>query len=208
MATQTESVVTPERFAQGISYKTWMETIDRNQQRFVENYDGFTPDPADIEKIKGLVAKGVTRCLALGEPWCPDVFRGLPVIAKVAEQTGLNLKIFFRDQHLDVMNEFLKRGEFQSIPTLVFYTKDMKYLGHWIERAQKAVQEMPQMTAISSRLREPDISAEDRQKYMAEYAAFQNGPVWRGWQDAEVKEIIELIEKALSTGTPVVSGNT
>src|SRR3990172_1487749 len=76
MATQTESVVTPERFAQGISYKTWMETIDRNQQRFVENYDGFTPDPADIEKIKGLVAKGVTRCLALGEPWCPDVFRG------------------------------------------------------------------------------------------------------------------------------------
>jgi hypothetical protein len=207
MATDT-SVVTPERFAQGIDYKTWMEQIDRNQQRFVENYDGFEPDPADIEKIKGLIAKGVTRCLALGEPWCPDVFRGLPPIAKVAERTGLELRIFFRDQHLDIMNEFLKRGEFQSIPTLVFYTKDHKYLGHWIERAQKAVQEMPQMTAISSKLRDQEISQEDRQKYMAEYVAFQNGPVWRGWQDAEIKEIIKLIEDALETGQPVVRGNT
>ena len=207
MATQTESIVTPERFSQGIGYKQWMEQIDRNQQRFVENYEGFTPDPEDIEAIKGLMARGVTKCLAIGEPWCPDVFRGLPPIAKVAEQTGLDLKIFFRDQNLDIMNEFLKRGEFQSIPVLVFYTKDHKYLGHWIERAQKANQEMPQMSAISSRLRDPEISAEDRQKYMAEYAAFQNGPVWRGWQDAEIKDIIQLIEDALSSGQPVIRGN-
>lgn len=209
MATQTESVVTPERFAQGINYKQWMEQIDRNENRFVENYDGFTPDPADIEAFKALVARGVTKVMAIGEPWCPDVFRGLPVIAKVAEQVpGLELRIFFRDQHLDIMNEFLKRGEFQSIPTIVFYTSDHKYLGHWIERAQKAVQEMPQMSAISSKLRDPDISPDDRAKYVAEYAAFQNGPVWRGWQDAEVKEMIALVNDALASGEPQIRGNT
>jgi hypothetical protein len=208
LATKTESVVTPERFNQGISYKEWMEQIDRNQQRFIENYDNFTPDPADIEKLKALVARGASKCLALGEAWCPDVFRGLPAIAKVAEQTGLELKIFFRDQNLDIMNEFLKRGEFQSIPTLVFYTKDHKYLGHWIERAQKAVEEMPQLTAISSKLREPDITPEEREKTMKEYVAFQNGPVWQGWQDAEIKEIIQLLEDALATGQPVIRGNT
>jgi hypothetical protein len=197
MTTQAQSVVTPERYEQGISYKQWMETIDRNQDRFIENYDGFEPDPADVEAIKALVAKGATKCLALGEPWCPDVFRGLPPIAKVCELTGMDLKIFFRDQHLDIMNEFLNRGEFQSIPTLVFYTKDHKYLGHWIERAKKAQEEMPQMQAISARLREEGISDEDRQKYMAEYRAFQIGPVWKGWQDAEIKEIRELIEGAL-----------
>src|SRR5437588_5824124 len=124
MTIQKESVVTPERFEEGISWSEWMAQIDRNQDKFQDNYDAFTPDPADIEAIKSLVSRGATKCLALGEAWCPDVFRGLPVIAKVAEQTGLDLKIFFRDQHLDIMNEFLKRGEFQSIPTLVFYTKD------------------------------------------------------------------------------------
>ncbi len=208
MATQTESVVTPARFDQGMDYKTWMTTIDRNQARFEENYNNFTPDPADIEAIKGLMARGATKCLAIGEPWCPDVFRGLPAIVKVAEQSGLNLKIFLRDQNLDIMNEFLKRGEFQSIPTLVFYTTDHKYLGHWIERAQKAIEEMPQMTAISSKLRDQEISEDDRKKYMADYVAFQNGPIWQGWQDAEIKEIIKLMDDALTTGQPVVRGNT
>ena len=31
----------------------------------------------------------------------------------------MDLKIFFRDQNVDIMNEFLYKGEFQSIPTLV-----------------------------------------------------------------------------------------
>jgi hypothetical protein len=195
MATQTESVLTPERYAQGLSYKQWMETIDRNQERFVENYDGFTPDPADIETFKSLAAQGI-KCCAIGEPWCPDVFRGLPAIAKVSEQTGLELKIFLRDQNLDIMNEFLYKGEFQSIPTLVFYDKDMNNLGVWHERAQKARDEMPQLSAITSQMRNPDLSQEEREKHMAEYAAFQSGPVWGGWRDAEVKEIRNLLEEA------------
>jgi thiol-disulfide isomerase/thioredoxin len=194
---QKDSVVTPERFEQGISYKQWMESIDRNQQRFEENYNGFEPDADDIAAIKALVEKpnGPAKCLALGEPWCPDVFRGLPVIAKVAEQTGMELRIFFRDQNMDIMNEFLNKGEFQSIPTLVFYTKDHKYIGHWIERAQKANQEMPLLQAVSSKLRQPDLTPEQRQEYMQDYVAFQNGPVWRGWQHAQVRELRELFEE-------------
>lgn len=197
MTAQKDSVVTPERFAQGITYEEWMKTIDRNQARFEENYAGFDPAPEDVAAIKALMAKpnGPAKCLALGEAWCPDVFRGLPPMAKLAEQTGMELRIFFRDQNLDIMNEFLKRGEFQSIPTFVFYTRDHKYIGHWIERAEKANQEMPLLQAITSKLRQPDITPEQREQYMKEYAAFQNGPVWRGWQDAEIKEIRALLEE-------------
>jgi hypothetical protein len=195
--TTTESVVTPERYEQGVSYADWRAAIDRNETRFDENYEGFIPTAEEVAKVKDLVARGATKCLALGEAWCPDVFRGLPVIARIAEQTGMDLKVFFRDQNLDIMNEFLKRGEFQSIPTLVFYDKNHRYLGHWIERAAKADAEMPQMAAIRAPLNNPDISEADRARIMAEYAAFQTGPVWKGWQHAQVAEIIELIEKAL-----------
>jgi hypothetical protein len=199
MATQTESVVTPERFAQGLTYAQWMEQIDRNQDKFVDNYQGTTPNPEDVAAIKALMAKpnGPAKCLALGEPWCPDVFRGLPPAAKLCEATGMELRIFFRDQNLDIMNEFLNKGEFQSIPTLVFYTKDHAYLGHWIERAQKAKDEMPTLLSpITAKTRDPDISPEERQRYMAEYAAFQRGPVWASWRDAEIREIRELLEAA------------
>jgi thiol-disulfide isomerase/thioredoxin len=198
MTAQKESVVTPERLSQGISYKDWAAQIDRNQEKFQFNYDATTPNADDVAAIKATMTKpgGPSTVLAIGEPWCPDVVRGMPVIARLCEDTGLDLKIFFRDQNVDIMNEFLYKGEFQSIPTLVFYDKDLHKLGVWHERAQKARDEMPQLSEITGKMRNQELSEEERQKYMEQYEAFQKGPVWAGWRDAEVKEIRELLEAA------------
>lgn len=200
MTAQKEQIVTRERLAQGISYKEWMEQIDRNQDKFVDNYEGVQLNADDVAAIKALMAKdgGPATCMAIGEPWCPDVFRGMPVIAKLCEATGLDLKIFFRDQNIDLMNEYLYKGEFQSIPTLVFFDKNHRELGVWHERAQKARDEMPQLSAITSKMRNQELSEAERQKYMEEYAAFQKGPIWGGWRDAEVKEIRAILEAAVN----------
>ena len=197
MTVQQESVVTPERLAQGITWEQWMDRIERNKDKFQENYDQTTLNADDVAKIKELVAKanGPVSCLALGEPWCTDVVRGLPVMARLAQETGIDLKIFFRDENLDIMNEFLYKGEYQSIPVFVFYSKDHEYLGHWIERSKKAREEIKTLlNPLTSKLREPDLSDEERAKYMAEYAAFQSGPVWDSWRQTEVSEIRELLE--------------
>ena len=195
--TAQESVVTPERLSQGISWKEWMEQIDRNEEKFQFNYDDHKLDASDVDAIKSAMSKaGGVTCLAIGEAWCPDVVRGMPVIAKLAEATGMDLKIFFRDQNLDIMNEFLYKGEFQSIPALVFYDKDQNQLGVWHERAQKARDEMPIMGEIRTKMQNQELSEEERAKYMKEYEAFQQGPVWAGWRDAEVKEIRDLLQSA------------
>lgn len=198
MATQTESVVTPERYQQGISYAEWMQQIDRNQDKFEQNYNDMKPNADDVAAIKALMAlpNGPAKCCAIGEPWCPDVFRGMPVMAKLAQALDLDMKIFFRDQNIDMINEFLYKGEFQSIPVFVFYTKDHEYLGHWTEKSQKTREEGPLLQAITSKMRNPDISAEERKQFMDEYAAFQSGPVWDGWRQAQVTEIRELLEAA------------
>jgi thiol-disulfide isomerase/thioredoxin len=197
MTAQKESVVTPERLSQGISYKEWEAQIDRNQEKFLDNYTNVTPNADDVAAIKAAMAKpgGPKTVLAIGEAWCPDVVRGMPVIAKLCEATGLDLKIFFRDQNLDIMNEFLYKGEFQSIPTLVFYDENLNNLGVWHERAQKARDEMPQLSAISSKMRDQELSEEERAEYMKQYEAFQKGPVWAGWRDAEVSEIREMVAR-------------
>lgn len=197
MATQ-QSVVTPERLAQGISYKEWAETIDRNQEKFEDNYKGTNPDAGEIAKMKAAAAKlGGVTCMAVGEAWCPDVVRGMPAAAKMCEAADIPLKIFFRDQNLDIMNEFLYKGEFQSIPTLVFYDNDMNVLGVFHERAQKARDEIPvHMSPISAKMRDESLSEDERKKYMDEYTAFQNGPMWASWRDAEITECREILEKA------------
>ena len=200
MTQQKESVVTPERFAQGQPYDEWLKGIDRNLERFQENYEGTHVSDADAAALKELVARpnGPARCLALGEAWCPDVFRGLPVMARIAEASGMELRVFFRDQNNDIMAEFLKNGEHESIPTLVFYTKDHEYIAHWTERPVKANEEMSELRKLTEPLRDADITPEEREKHIKAYVDFQNGPIWGGWRDAAISEIRQLLEDKVS----------
>ena len=189
MAQQT-SVVTPERFASGLTYRDYIAQITQNRDRFQENYEGTELTEEDIAAFKAIMARpnGPARVLALGEDWCPDVYRGLPVIAKIAEATGMELRVFPRDQHLDIMNEFLKDGEFQSIPTLVFYTKDHQYITHWIERPQQANAEMGQLRDL--------YAGRSREEAADDVRAFQMGPTWAGWRRATVDELKRVLDEA------------
>ncbi len=188
MARTPTSVVTPERYAQGLTWEQWMQAIDKNQARFQENYDGTELPAADVEAIRALVARpdGPAKCLAIGEDWCPDVFRGLPVMAKLAQATGMELRIFFRDRNKDIMAEFLNRGEFESIPVFAFYTRDLTYIAHWIERPRKADEEMHLLRSI--------FEGRSREEAREDYIAFQRGPVWAGWRIETVREIRALLE--------------
>ncbi|HZP27063.1 MAG TPA: thioredoxin family protein [Dehalococcoidia bacterium] len=189
MAQKTESVVTPERFATGMSFAEWMERINLNKEKFQASYDAIKLDAEETKALKELSVKenGPARLLIIGEDWCPDVFRGLPVLVRIAEAAGWEIRIFWRDENPDIMNEFLKDGEFQSIPVGVFYTKDHRYIGHWIERPALANQEMHVLRAITD--------GRTREESRADYEAFQAGPVWQGWRKAIITEIIDLLEQ-------------
>lgn len=189
------SVVTPARFAEGIpSFAAWMAAIEKNKEAFQRHYDEWQPDAADIEAVKGLVQRHGVKALVIGEDWCPDVWRGLPVMARIGELTGMEVRFFLRDQNKDIMAEFLKGGEFESIPTIVFYDGDHRYLGHWIERADRANAEMPALRKVMEGVeRDTPAWEEARAKYQAS--------TWdwaEGWRDAQLSELRALIEEALA----------
>jgi hypothetical protein len=193
MTQAQESVVTQERFESGMKYDAWMQHIKRNIPKFEYNY-AQTSVPADkAAALKELSAKdnGPARLLVLGEDWCPDVFRGLPVLQRMAEAAGWDLRAFPRDDNLDIMNEFLNHGEHQSIPTAVFYTKDHEYIMHWIERPQKANAEMDEVGKLFEGL----DREKDHQEMRRRYDEFQQGPVWASWRDATIDEITGLLQE-------------
>ena len=189
MTQATESVVTPERFSSGLTYQEYLGRIKQNQDRFQANYEGTTIADEDAQALRALVAKenGPAKMLVLGEDWCPDVYRGMPVLARIAEAAGMEMRVFPRDENPDIMNEFLKDGEFQSIPTAVFYTRDHRYITHWIERPAKANEEMPLMRKL--------YEGRTREEAAPDVTIFQQGPIWAGWRDATVKEIRSLLEE-------------
>ena len=194
MTQQKESVVTPERFAAGLTWPQYREKISRNQQKFDYNYEETKILSEDAAAFRELAQRenGPAKVLALGEDWCPDVFRGLPVLVRIAEAGGMELRIFPRDDNLDIMNEFLNHGESQSIPTIVFYTTDNRYIAHWIERPAKANAEMGEVMKQYEGL--DRNNPEDYQKLRRIADEFQQGPVWASWRDETVKELRELLE--------------
>jgi len=198
MTQQKESVVTPERFASGLTWSEYLEQrVQRNREKFNYNYDETVLGEDDAAAFKRLVQQpgGPAKVLALGEDWCPDVFRGLPVVARIAEASGMELRMFPRDDNLDIMNEFLNHGESQSIPTFVFYTADHRYIAHWIERPAKANAEMGEVQKLFAGL----DREKDRDKMRDIYNDFQQGPIWGSWREETVRELRSLLEEKASS---------
>ena len=80
-------------------------------------------------KIKNL--KTPQTWLVLTEGWCGDAAQNLPVINKLAElNTNINLKIVLRDDHLQLMDQFLTNGG-RSIPKLIMLDSENKVLNSW-----------------------------------------------------------------------------
>jgi hypothetical protein len=193
MATE-KSAVTPERFASGLSYKDYIAQISVNKDRFDEFYKTgqlSTDDAAFFRRAAGL-PNGPAKMLVLGEDWCPDVFRGLPAMARIAEAAGIELRVFPRDKNLDIMNEFLNEGKYQSMPTCVFYTGDLKYIAFWIERPSQANEERIQIEAQVKKqmpaANEQEMRAVVRERTQTRYLA---------WQQATIKEMRKLLEGKL-----------
>jgi hypothetical protein len=149
--------------------------------------------------------------LVIGEDWCPDVYRGIPVAKRIADAAGLELRILERDQHLDVMEHF-KNGDFLSIPVYVFLADDYKVIATFIERPRKANEQMREALSpvfgpsgtrqLTEKLgREPTGEEKEAAQREAQqrYDEFQrSSPFWAGWRDAAIVEVLETLEAALA----------
>lgn len=189
------TVVTPQRFAEEYSYEEYLSQIKVNKLRFEQYFSEFQPEDRDVERFRSLTQRegGPTKVLAIGEDWCPDVYRGLPTMAKLAESAGLEVRVFPRDSNLDVMNEFLKEGKYQSIPVFVFYTEGLDYICHWIERPEVADRESEEIEAA---IREENPDLDDRQFGIERRKRVSQR--FPEWQQATVKEINEMLERAMA----------
>lgn len=196
--------VTPERFEEGLSYEAYKAQMTRNRDRFEANEETVVSDPDDLAFFAELPQP--LNVLVLAEDWCGDVIANLPVLGRLAQESGkLNLRIFLRDQNLDLMDQYLKDGQFRSIPTFVFFDAEFNELGHWIERPARISERQAQMRrelfasdpTLSSFA--PDtpfgqLPEEARDRLRAAYNQFRQEQ--RAFSNQEVvREIRALLEK-------------
>jgi Thioredoxin len=183
-----------KRFASGLSWKDYMAQMGDTRARTEENYQKSALTEEERSFFKGLPQ--VRYALMLAENWCGDVHRNSPLLAHICEaMPNCELRVFFRDQNIDLTDLFLNNG-YRSIPVIVFFDKDWNEIGRWIERAAAASAKVAGIRAKTLDVAPPDkhdaAMAEYRKLVQAEYDK-PGGPLWR----EAVKEIRLMLETRL-----------
>ncbi len=136
-------VVNAQRFTQGLTVEDYLSSIGDNKSRFEPHINAFKLSPADARYFGDVVKSlGAVKVVGIGEDWCPDVHRGLPIVARIAEASGMELRFFLRDKNVDLMNLFLKEGKYQSIPVFAFFDRGFQPPGP-LDRAAGSGHQIP-----------------------------------------------------------------
>ncbi len=74
------------------------------------------------------------RFVVLAEDWCGDASSTVPVVVRLAEAIGSELRVLRRDEHPEVMDRYLSPSGARAIPVVIVLTDAMEELGHWGSR--------------------------------------------------------------------------
>lgn len=130
--------VTREQFESGMTYDAYKAQMTRNREQVEQNEKDLELKHEDVQALRNLPQR--VNVMALAEDWCGDVVANLPILGKLGQESNgkLNVRIHLRDQQPGeaIMNQYLNKGQFKSIPTFVFLDDNFKELGVWIERPE------------------------------------------------------------------------
>ena len=75
--------ITKERFESGLTVEQFIDEMEVNKEKFVENIDANSFSADDLKFFND----HPVSIAAIGEDWCTDVIQFLPVVAKLAQES-------------------------------------------------------------------------------------------------------------------------
>jgi hypothetical protein len=131
-------MVTAERFAQGMTVPEYVAQMHTNREAFTRLLAEAAVRPEDREAMRALGRK--IKILTITEDWCPDSLRTIPVLARLVDGLpDVEMRVFLRDDSPDVMDQYLKRGQFRAIPVFAVFDEEMNEVGRMIEAKMNVV---------------------------------------------------------------------
>src|SRR5499426_270498 len=231
-----KSVVTPERFASGMTFDQYVAYVATPENLKREGsgrpradmsghlraaYAAARLHDSQTAAIKWLAAQpgGPAKILVISEEWSSDCRRDVPMFARLAEAGNLELRIFPRDgkkfgasqrpslaeapdSNADIMAEFLneKNGQtWQSIPVVVFYTRELEYLCHYTEFP--AMYHKDRLTDHRRTPRPGEANEATQERAQREFFALQESPFFQIWKSAAIDEMLSMLHERLVVGS-------
>ena len=153
MNTDTKTMITRSLIEGAYSYRDYSDLIaklfaenrttnDENEEEMLD-YTKMNMQRSGRWDKRGEISNELTKALSnfprkmtwlvLTEGWCGDAAQTLPFLNKMAELSpNIELKLILRDEHLEVMDQYLTNGKSRSIPKLVALDSEtLEEIGTW-----------------------------------------------------------------------------
>ena len=234
----SQSAVTAARFAKGLTFDEYVKYVGTpenlaregfsayhadagsiggprkdNSAVFRERYAGAKLADYQVAAIKWLAAQpdGPAKILVISEDWSSDCRRDVPVLQRLAEAGGLEMRIFnrdgqkilsqrrpdpvrFPDGNHDLMLEFMNGktgGEFASLPAVGIYTKDFKLLYRYLE--YPVIYRKDIVRGHMQKARSGESEEARKARDAKEFLSMQQSPFFDLWASAGIDEILSAL---------------
>ncbi len=130
--------LTEDKFNQGMSTQEYIDQIKVNKQPFLDIYQSLDVPAKAKAQFDGLAEP--LRLAVFTADWCGDAVSTTPIILRMAESTSkLSVKVFNRDDELDLTNSFLPENRAGTVPVFVVLDSSMKEIARFVETANELV---------------------------------------------------------------------
>ncbi|KAF0816073.1 MULTISPECIES: thioredoxin family protein [unclassified Cytobacillus] len=179
-----------EWFEKGLSPQNYIDAMQVNKEEMNKIYNRFSLSDEEKIRLADLNDAGL-KVVALTEDWCGDAMLNNPILLKIAEEAGMEVRFVLRDQNLELMDQYLTNGTSRAIPIYIFIDKEGDEKAVWGPRA-KQIQEL----VASERSKLPAQDADDfKDKQMNMYrrltASYQeDSKIWHTVADSIIDALV------------------
>jgi len=140
-------------FDQGETPQAFLESMKDPLSKFEQHLEESRLNADQLQALN-LLPKDL-NVMVIAEDWSGDVLYFLPVLLRMAEEAGWNVRIFRRDRYPELILPYRKENFYHAIPVFVFFDLEFNEVARWIERPAVATRMIDEESLkLRRRLRE------------------------------------------------------
>ena len=182
-------------YEEAISMKAYMDNMSKLKEESFAIYESFEI-PQD-EFIK-LLKNSDVHILTITEDWCGDAMLNNPIIRKVAEAAGIEIRAVLRDADTDLIDRHLTNGG-RAIPVYLLLNKAGEVVAKWGPRAPELQELVVKMRSKLPDKEDPNFEQAQQEMYtqlLNEYAT--DSTLWQFVYESFKQTVAPAIQLSLS----------
>lgn len=176
-----------EKFNQGMTPEEYIDRIKVNREPFIDIYNTVKV-PVDVMAAVDSLSEPLNLAVFTAD-WCGDALSTTSVILRLAREVStLNVRVFNRDEELELTNSFLPEDRAGTVPVFVVFDQNMREVARFIETAEELVPAIDSMDDLISQ----QVSGGDRGAIRGRRTAYRVERA-QSWGEVILKAFVRLI---------------